>query len=92
MAEHPNAVLARQMTDALSRGDMQALEGFLADDVIWHEIGHSEPRRGKAALRASAAAAARSTTRSRVRCTMSSPTTTTPSRWLMPRPPAAARR
>ena len=52
MAEHPNAVLARQMTDALSRGDMQALEGFLADDVIWHEIGRSEPRRGKAALRA----------------------------------------
>ena len=54
MAEHPNAVLARQMTDALSRGDMQALEGFLADDVIWHEIGRSEPRRGKAALRAAA--------------------------------------
>ena len=52
MEEHPNAVLARQMTDALSRGDMQALEGFLADDVIWHEIGRSEPRRGKAALRA----------------------------------------
>ena len=52
MAEHPNAVLARQMTDALSRGDMQALEGFLADDVIWHEIGRSEPRLGKAALRA----------------------------------------
>ena len=52
MPEHQNAVLARQMTDALSRGDMQALEGFLADDVIWHEIGRSEPRRGKAALRA----------------------------------------
>jgi ketosteroid isomerase-like protein len=54
MAEHPNAALARQMTDALSRGDMQALDGFLADDVIWHEIGTSEPRRGKAALRAAA--------------------------------------
>jgi uncharacterized protein len=52
MPEHPNAVLARQMTDALSRGDMQALEGFIADDVIWHEIGRAEPRRGKAALRA----------------------------------------
>ncbi|HEY8870273.1 MAG TPA: nuclear transport factor 2 family protein [Candidatus Limnocylindrales bacterium] len=50
MPEHPNAVLARQMTDALSRGDMQALEGFIADDVIWHEIGSSEPRRGKVAL------------------------------------------
>jgi ketosteroid isomerase-like protein len=54
MSEHPNAVLARKMTDALSRGDMQTLEGFLADDVIWHEIGRSEPRRGKAALRAAA--------------------------------------
>lgn len=54
MPEHPNAVLARQMTNALSRGDMQALEGFLADDVIWHEIGRAEPRRGKAALREAA--------------------------------------
>ena len=54
MAEHPNAAMARQMTDALGRGDMQALDGFLADDVIWHEIGSSEPRRGKAAMRAAA--------------------------------------
>jgi Ketosteroid isomerase-related protein len=51
MPEHPNAVLARQMNDAFSRGDMQAIEGFLADDVIWHEIGRAEPRHGKAALR-----------------------------------------
>jgi len=56
MPVHPNAVIARQMTDALSRGDMQALDGFLADDVIWHEIGRAEPRRGKAALRAVAVA------------------------------------
>ncbi len=55
MPEHPNAVMARQMADALGRGDVQALEGFLADDVIWHEIGRSEPRRGKAALREAAA-------------------------------------
>jgi uncharacterized protein len=51
MAEHPNAAMARQMIDALNRGDMRALEGFLADDVVWHEIGRTEPRRGKAALR-----------------------------------------
>jgi uncharacterized protein len=51
MAEHPNAAMARQMNDALGRGDMQALEGFIADDIVWHEIGRSEPRRGKAALR-----------------------------------------
>lgn len=58
MSEHPNAVMARQMTDALRRGDMQALEGFLAEDVVWHEIGRSEPRRGKAELRAAASASA----------------------------------
>ena len=55
MPDHPNAALARQMTDALSRGDMQALDALLADDVIWHEIGRAEPRRGKAALAAAAA-------------------------------------
>ena len=54
MSEHPNALIVRQMTDALGRGDMQALVGFLADDVIWHEIGRAEPRRGIAALGASA--------------------------------------
>src|SRR5579859_7724018 len=54
MSEHPNAVMARQMTDALRRGDIQALEGFMAEDVVWHEIGRSEPRRGKAELRAAA--------------------------------------
>ncbi|HEX7473303.1 MAG TPA: nuclear transport factor 2 family protein, partial [Candidatus Limnocylindrales bacterium] len=54
MAEHPNAVLARKLNDAFSRGDMQALEGLMADDVIWHEIGRAEPRRGKAELRAAA--------------------------------------
>jgi ketosteroid isomerase-like protein len=52
VSEHPNAVLARQAADALSRGDMQALDDFIADDVIWHEIGRSEPRRGKEELRA----------------------------------------
>ena len=56
MQEHPNAVLVRQMTDSFHRGDMQALEGLLADDVIWHEIGRSEPRRGKVALREAAGA------------------------------------
>jgi ketosteroid isomerase-like protein len=44
--------MVRQMTDAMSRGDMQAIEGFIADDVTWHEIGRAEPRRGKAELAA----------------------------------------
>jgi rhodanese-related sulfurtransferase/ketosteroid isomerase-like protein len=56
MAEHPNATLAREMTDAFDRGDMAALDRFIDDDVVWHEIGRSEPRRGKAALAAAAAA------------------------------------
>ena len=52
MAEHKNAAVARQMTDALDRGDMQTLDSLIADDVVWHTIGSSKPVRGKAALRA----------------------------------------
>lgn len=52
MSEHPNAALIRQMTEAMSRGDMQAASDALADDVEWHEIGRDEPIRGKDALAA----------------------------------------
>ncbi len=52
MAEHPNAVLARTMNDAMQRGDVATLEAMIADDVVWHEIGLAEPKRGKDALRA----------------------------------------
>ena len=52
MAEHPNVTVARQMTDAMARGDLEAAASYLADDVIWHEIGRAEPRRGKAELSA----------------------------------------
>jgi ketosteroid isomerase-like protein len=52
MAEHPNAALVRKMGEAMSRGDVATLEGMIADDVIWHEIGRAEPTRGKDALRA----------------------------------------
>ena len=48
--EHPNAALFRRMSDALNSGDMTTVEGTLADDVEWHEIGREEPIRGKAAL------------------------------------------
>ena len=51
MSEHPNATLVRRINDAMSRGDAAAVEGMLADDVVWHEIGRAEPIRGKAALR-----------------------------------------
>ncbi len=52
MTEHPNAAMARQVADALSRGEIRELAEFLAEDVIWHEIGSAEPLRGKAALAA----------------------------------------
>ena len=54
MAEHPNVARARELIEAFNRGDMTALDRFIDDDVIWHEIGRSEPRRGKAALAAAA--------------------------------------
>jgi uncharacterized protein len=50
--EHPNVALVRRLTEAWGRGDMQTLEAAIADDIVWHEIGRAEPRRGKAALRA----------------------------------------
>ena len=50
MSEHPNAVLVREMMDAMGRGDSQAASDALSDDVEWHEIGRSEARHGKAEL------------------------------------------
>jgi ketosteroid isomerase-like protein len=52
MADHPNAALARRALESLNIGDFQAMSEFLADDVVWHEIGRSEPRRGKAEMAA----------------------------------------
>ena len=55
MSMEENAAVARRATEAFERSDMQELDRCLADDVVWHEIGRSEPRRGKEALRAAAA-------------------------------------
>lgn len=52
MSEHPNATLIREQAAAMKNGDMQATIDGLADDVVWHEIGSSEPVRGKAAVAA----------------------------------------
>ena len=52
MDEHPNVTVARQMGEAMSRGDLEEAASYLADDVIWHEIGRAEPRRGTAELAA----------------------------------------
>lgn len=51
MAEHPNAALLREALEAFQRGDYEASMANLADDVVWHYIGASEPLRGKTAVR-----------------------------------------
>jgi ketosteroid isomerase-like protein len=56
MAEHPNVELARRANEAIQRDGIAAMAEYLADDVVWHEIGRSEPRRGKSALASAAGA------------------------------------
>ncbi len=59
MADHPNVALVRRAVQAMTEQDMSKAEeemaivdAFMADDIIWHEIGRAEPRRGKDQLRA----------------------------------------
>jgi ketosteroid isomerase-like protein len=52
MSAQENLRVAREATDAFERHDLPALEGLVADDVVWHIIGSSEPFHGKDALRA----------------------------------------
>jgi uncharacterized protein len=47
--EHPNATLVREGLEAFNRGDMQSIDQFIADDVVWHQIG-AETVRGKQAM------------------------------------------
>jgi ketosteroid isomerase-like protein len=53
MGEHPNAAVVRTMNEAMFSGDIETAASQIADDVVWHEIGRAEPRRGKAELAAS---------------------------------------
>ncbi|MGH2429105.1 MAG: nuclear transport factor 2 family protein [Candidatus Limnocylindria bacterium] len=52
MQEHPNAAMVREGLEAFNRGDMQGFADLVADDVTWHQIGQSEPIRGKQAMAA----------------------------------------
>jgi ketosteroid isomerase-like protein len=52
MDEHPNAAIVRKMNEAMSSGDGETAATFVADDVVWHEIGLAEPIRGKDRLAA----------------------------------------
>lgn len=50
MSEHPNVAIVRAAYEAVERGDLAASLEAMADDIVWHEIGRSEPRVGKAAV------------------------------------------
>ena len=59
MSEHPNASLVRRAVQAMTETDMSkaqeemaVADAFMADDIVWHEIGRAEARRGKDELRA----------------------------------------
>jgi hypothetical protein len=52
MSASDNLAVARALQAAFEAGDMAQLDALIADDVVWHEIGRSEPRHGKDALRA----------------------------------------
>jgi ketosteroid isomerase-like protein len=59
MAEHPNVALVRRATQAMTELDMSKaqqempiVDAFMADDIVWHQIGRTEPLRGKDELRA----------------------------------------
>jgi len=54
MSRQENESVARQVNDAFAAMDMARLDALIADDIVWHEIGVAEPRRGKVALRAAA--------------------------------------
>lgn len=56
VSEHPNVAVVRRLMEAFETGDPAVIEHvgdeLTTDDVVWHEIGRKEPRRGKAGLRA----------------------------------------
>ncbi len=55
VSEHPNVAIVRRLTEAFETGDPAVIgrvgDDLTAADVVWHEIGRKEPRRGKAELR-----------------------------------------
>lgn len=48
--EHPNVTLFKEAEAAMQSKGPEAWVDYLADDVVWHEIGADEPIRGKLAL------------------------------------------
>ena len=50
MSEHPSAVRYRHLVAAMNAGDIASFGDSVADDVVWWEIGMSEPVRGRDAV------------------------------------------
>jgi ketosteroid isomerase-like protein len=50
MSEHPSAARYRRLVAAMNAGDIASLGDSVADDVVWWEIGASEPVRGRDAV------------------------------------------
>jgi uncharacterized protein len=49
MTEHPNAAVWRELMDLMVAGETDKMGSFLADDIVYHQIG-LPPIMGKAAL------------------------------------------
>ena len=41
MDEHPNVTIVRELYAAFSRGDVETIRGYLADDAVWHAAGRN---------------------------------------------------
>ena len=50
MSEHPSADRYRHLVAAMNAGDIASFGDSVADDVVWWEIGMSEPVRGRDAV------------------------------------------
>jgi uncharacterized protein len=53
MSEHPNASVVRRAMEAVASGDLETAASLVSPEIVWHEIGRAEPRRGIEELRAS---------------------------------------
>ena len=47
MSDHPHAARYREALEAFNAGDPSRAVEAMSDDIVWHEIGKSEPISGK---------------------------------------------
>ena len=46
-ADHPNAKMLRDAMDRMESEGVHAIAHLLAEDVVWHQVGETEPMRGR---------------------------------------------